>query len=287
MARRKKYVGEYSDEDLAKLKPDYRNRIVSYRRQIGPFGLVSEARGHGTGERLSSPPTIGPLYAEPEYTSGTITKAKAEVLYYQWIVRTSHVPRSIPLYRTVQDPVTLQISSQQINKGLPLVTPDMRPGTIKRLLGNVQAPSSNLTYAQAFQELWNRAMRADKNRKTTRYRASLAGLFYSNAQAATAYRNHNNAQLASLNRVTDPSIQFAISFSEQAPNVTPETQEPTIITTRDPASGEVIISDNEEREYTDSIEFFNDFYNETEDMDEDDLLYTLTAQDYTFLGYYH
>ena len=80
MARRKKYVGEYSDEDLAKLKPDYRNRIVSYRRQIGPFGLVSEARGHGTGERLSSPPTIGPLYAEPEYTSGTITKAKAEVL---------------------------------------------------------------------------------------------------------------------------------------------------------------------------------------------------------------
>lgn len=291
MARRKKYVGEYSDEDLAKLTPGYRARIISYRRRVGPFGLIKDARGKGVpasaNVERARPPSVAPAYIEPQYTEGKMTKAKAQALYYQWIVRTSHIPKDIPIFDTVTDPKTGITTQIPMPRGLPIATPDMNPSTIARILGGVNAPDSNLTYQQAFEELWNRAVRADKSRGGTNYVGSLAGLFYSNAQAATAYRNGDTGQLASLNRVSDPSIQYAISFSDQAPRANADTREPTIVTTRDPASGEVIISDNEEREYTDSIEFFNDFYNETEDMDEDDLLYTLTANDYTFLGYYH
>ena len=291
MARRKKYVGEYSDEDLAKLKPDYRNRIVSYRRQIGPFGLIKDARGHGipasANVERARPPSVAPAYIQPQYTEGKMTKPKAQALYYQWIVRTSHVPKDIPIFDTVTDPKTGITTHIPMPRGLPIATPDMNPSTIARILGGVNAPDSDLTYQQAFEELWDRAARADKNRGGTNYVGSLAGLFYSNAQAATAYRNKDTGQLANLNRVADPSIQYAISFSDQAPRVNADTREPTIVTAVDPDTGELVISDGEEREYTDSEDFFADFYNETINMDEDDLLYTLTANDYTFLGYYH
>ena len=291
MARRKKYVGEYSDEDLARLKPDYRNRIVSYRRQIGPFGLIKDARGHGipasANVERARPPSVAPAYIQPQYTEGKMTKAKAQALYYQWIVRTSHVPKDIPIFDTVTDPKTRITTQIPMPRGLPIATPDMNPSTIARILGGVKAPDSDLTYQQAFEELWDRAARADKNRGGTNYVGSLAGLFYSNAQAATAYRNKDTGQLANLNRVADPSIQYAISFSDQAPRVNSGTREPTIVTDVDPDTGELVVSDGEEREYTDSEDFFADFYNETINMDEDDLLYTLTANDYTFLGYYH
>jgi len=291
MARRKKYVGEYSDEDLAKLKPAYRARIISYRRRVGPFGLIKDARGKGVpasaNVERARPPSVAPAYIDPQYTQGRMTKAKAQALYYQWIVRTSHVPKSIPIFDTITDPRTGITSQIALSRGLPIATPDMNPTTIARILGPVLAPNSDLTYQQAFEELWDRASRADKSRGGTNYVGSLAGLFFSNAQAATAYRTGDTGMLATLNRVADPSIQYAISFSEQAPRATPDTREPVITTTVDPDTGEVIISDGEEREYTDSEDFFNEFYEETETMDEDDLLYTLTANDYTFLGFYH
>ena len=291
MARRKKYVGEYSDEDLAKLTPGYRARIISYRRRVGPFGLIKDARGKGVpasaNVERARPPSVAPAYIEPQYTEGKMTKAKAQALHYQWIVRTSHVPKDIPIFDTVTDPKTGITTQIPMPRGLPIATPDMNPSTIARILGGVNAPDSDLTYQQAFEELWDRAVQADKNRGGTNYVGSLAGLFYSNAQAATAYRNKDTGQLANLNRVADPSIQYAISFSDQAPRVNADTREPTIVTAVDPDTGELVISDGEEREYTDSEDFFADFYNETINMDEDDLLYTLTANDYTFLGYYH
>ena len=291
MARRKKYVGEYSDEDLARLAPGYRARVISYRRRVGPFGLIKDARGKGVpasaNVERARPPSVAPAYIQPQYTEGKMTKAKAQALYYQWIVRTSHVPKDIPIFDTVTDPKTRITTQIPMPRGLPIATPDMNPSTIARILGGVNAPDSDLTYQQAFEELWDRAVQADKNRGGTNYVGALAGLFYSNAQAATAYRNKDTGQLANLNRVADPSIQYAISFSDQAPRVNSGTREPTIVTDVDPDTGELVVSDGEEREYTDSEDFFADFYNETINMDEDDLLYTLTANDYTFLGYYH
>jgi hypothetical protein len=291
MARRKKYVGEYSDEDLAGLKPGYRARVISYRRRVGPFGLIKDARGKGVpasaNVERARPPSVAPAYIQPQYTEGKITKPKAQALYYQWIVRTTHVPKDIPIYDTVTDPKTGITAQKSMPRGLPIATPDMNPTTIARILGGVNAPDSDLTYQQAFEELWDRAARADKNRGGTNYVGSLAGLFFSNAQAATAYRNKDTGKLAALNRVADPSIQYAISFSDQAPRVNSGTREPTITTETDPDTGELVVSDGEEREYTDTGEFFNAFYEDTGNMDEDDLLYTLTANDYTFLGYYH
>ena len=127
MARRKKYVGEYSDEDLAKLTPGYRARIISYRRRVGPFGLIKDARGKGVpasaNVERARPPSVAPAYIEPQYTEGKMTKAKAQALYYQWIVRTSHIPKDIPIFDTVTDPVTLITTQVPLKRGIPIATP--------------------------------------------------------------------------------------------------------------------------------------------------------------------
>ena len=257
----KKYLGDYSDKDLARLSPAYANRIRRAREKYGPDASITWARGHrpsqsARAQRLRQPverryspeylESLSPKYRRqiekelrrsertgqaPDIARATSSpKARARRLYYTWIAQTTMVQGTafMPYSRAVA-----------VIKDT--VAPPFRQGM----------PADGRTFGEYFEQAWADA----KKNKATTY---LTTLFETQVQRATDYRNLGSREFRKrYGKLAPTTVQVAAdmygtSYNVQPPAPAPEPQMPPreydteiqTVTTYTDENGDVAVVDD-------------------------------------------
>lgn len=193
MARKKRFVGEYSPEDLARLSPSYRKSILRELDRSGPFGLISDARRHGprTKKVVRDTNLMYQRFGPPN--SLPVSKANARNLFANWVVRTQYAPRSTSkLYSFSKNPITGEVGVSDTRYYVPQATAQDPNGTIVRAVMDAPLPKGEesdgiRTYGVAFEFVWSQAVATDKRSGGSLARRALMSLFYDNAILADLY----------------------------------------------------------------------------------------------------